>query len=243
MAGSFSFPLRITKNHHLENLYKMHGIDRAIELGLASTFETPDKSTAGLISFFKDCGLTFPIPEPVLSRHLALEYDATPSARPSSSGRLDRRMSRTSSFQISRLTQGSGTVENSPLVPIPDSEEKGISAAKKSHVSLSSGSQDDFVAPRRKRHRSTKAVTSKPSQVEVGTRGLNRWKFAHEGDGPLSITRDYLVRLVRCTRPQGFRPLSLAVSEEKKVYAKLATANSKVCLVVICHSGLFPCKI
>ncbi|CAN6828635.1 unnamed protein product [Brassica oleracea] len=228
MAGSFSFPLRITKNHHLENLYKMHGIDRAIELGLASTFETPDKSTAGLISFFKDCGLTFPIPEPVLSRHLALEYDATPSARPSSSGRLDRRMSRTSSFQISRLTQGSGTVENSPLVPIPDSEEKGISAAKKSHVSLSSGSQDDFVAPRRKRHRSTKAVTSKPSQVEVGTRGLNRWKFAHEGDGPLSITRDYLVRLVRCTRPQGFRPLSLAVSEEKKVYAKLATANSKV---------------
>ncbi|KAF2601568.1 hypothetical protein F2Q70_00026256 [Brassica cretica] len=187
-----------------------------------------DKSTAGLISFFKDCGLTFPISEPVLSRHLALEYDATPSARPSSSGRLDRRMSRTSSFHISRLTQGSGTVENSPLVPIPDSEEKGISAAKNSHVSLSSGSQDDFVAPRRKRHRSTKAVTSKPSQVEVGTRGLKRWKFAHEGDGPLSITRDYLVRLVRCTRPQGFRPLSLAVSEEKKVYAKLATANSKV---------------
>lgn len=77
-----------------------------------------------------------------------------------------------------------------------------------------------------------KAVTSKPSQNELGARGLKWWIFAHEGDGPLFMTLDDLVCLTLCTRPQGCRSPSLSSLEEKEAYAKLATLNSKVSLEV-----------
>ncbi|KAF8045970.1 hypothetical protein N665_4163s0001, partial [Sinapis alba] len=58
------FPLPITKGLHLDNLYKLHGVD------LASAFETPEtiqeRYCVAYLSFFKDCSLSFPIPEPIL---------------------------------------------------------------------------------------------------------------------------------------------------------------------------------
>ena len=40
MTKSFSFPLPTITNVHLKNLYKMHGVDRAVKFELASTSET-----------------------------------------------------------------------------------------------------------------------------------------------------------------------------------------------------------
>ena len=70
MSSSFNFPRPTTEADDLDNLYKAYGVDRAVILDLAGTNETPEtvrESYYGAhLSFFHSCGLTFPIPEPIL---------------------------------------------------------------------------------------------------------------------------------------------------------------------------------
>ncbi|XP_048605659.1 uncharacterized protein At3g60930, chloroplastic-like [Brassica napus] len=70
MSSSFSFPRPTTTTDDLENLYKAYGVERAVVLDLAGATETPETVRGGYcgayLSFFHSCGLTFPIPEPVL---------------------------------------------------------------------------------------------------------------------------------------------------------------------------------
>ncbi|KAF2555693.1 hypothetical protein F2Q68_00014197 [Brassica cretica] len=70
MSSSFSFPRPTTTTDNLEDLYKVYGVDRAVVLDLAGATETPKTVRGGYCgayrSFFHSCGLTFPIPEPVL---------------------------------------------------------------------------------------------------------------------------------------------------------------------------------
>lgn len=123
----------------------------------------------------------------------------TPSAFFSPSSRLDRRLSRKSSFQTSGLTSGVGVAGKSPSVPIPNLGEENTAATQRSPVSLSSGSQDEPVVSKR------------------------------EGDDPLCMSTDNFVCFARCTRARDCHLSSLASSEEKGAYAKVAVANSKVC--------------
>ncbi|XP_013614565.1 PREDICTED: uncharacterized protein At3g60930, chloroplastic-like [Brassica oleracea var. oleracea] len=70
MSSSFSFPRPTTTTDNLEDLYKVYGVDRAVVLDLTGATETPKTVRGGYCgayrSFFHSCGLTFPIPEPVL---------------------------------------------------------------------------------------------------------------------------------------------------------------------------------
>ncbi|KAF3569904.1 hypothetical protein F2Q69_00058617 [Brassica cretica] len=70
MSSSLNFPRPTTKADDLENIYKVYGVDRAVVLDLAGTNETLETVREGYygsyISFFHSCGLTFPIPEPIL---------------------------------------------------------------------------------------------------------------------------------------------------------------------------------
>ncbi|KAF2618536.1 hypothetical protein F2Q68_00039035 [Brassica cretica] len=70
MSSSLNFPRPTTKADDLENLYKVYGVDRAVVLDLAGTNGTLETVREGYygayISFFHSCGLTFPIPEPIL---------------------------------------------------------------------------------------------------------------------------------------------------------------------------------
>ncbi|KAF8094912.1 hypothetical protein N665_0349s0015 [Sinapis alba] len=66
-----------------------------------------------------------------MNRSLDQEDNVTPSPHPSSSSRLNRRLSRRSSFRTSRLAPGSDAMENSPLIPILDSEEENTAATRK----------------------------------------------------------------------------------------------------------------
>ncbi|KAF3486505.1 hypothetical protein F2Q69_00054481 [Brassica cretica] len=70
MSSSFNFPRPTTEAEDLENLYTAYGVDRAVVLDLAGTNETPETVREGYyrayLSFFHSCGLTFPIPEPIL---------------------------------------------------------------------------------------------------------------------------------------------------------------------------------
>lgn len=71
MAPSFSYPLPKITDNWLEELYTVHGVDRAVVVDLASTSESPeafcDGYSGAYISFFETCGLFFPIPEPILN--------------------------------------------------------------------------------------------------------------------------------------------------------------------------------
>ncbi|KAJ4875909.1 hypothetical protein Rs2_40927 [Raphanus sativus] len=53
-------------------------------------------------------------------------------------------------------------------------------------------------------------------------------KIVQEGDDPLLTSKDDLVYLACCTRPQSVGPPSLAFPEEKETYAKMAAANFKI---------------
>lgn len=68
--ASFSFPLPTTTVDQLENLYNMCGVDRAVVLDLASTFETPETVRDGYcgayLSFFETCGLSLLVLRPIL---------------------------------------------------------------------------------------------------------------------------------------------------------------------------------
>ncbi|KAF2567819.1 hypothetical protein F2Q68_00025057 [Brassica cretica] len=70
MSSSFNFPRPTTEADDLENLYTAYRVDRAVVLDLAGTNETPETVREGYyrayLSFFHSCGLTFPIPEPIL---------------------------------------------------------------------------------------------------------------------------------------------------------------------------------
>ncbi|KAF2535675.1 hypothetical protein F2Q68_00021349 [Brassica cretica] len=70
MSSSFSFPRPTTTTDDLEDLYTVYEVDRAVVLDLASASETPETVRGGYygayLSFFQSCGLTFPIPEPLL---------------------------------------------------------------------------------------------------------------------------------------------------------------------------------
>ncbi|XP_048624116.1 uncharacterized protein At3g60930, chloroplastic-like [Brassica napus] len=70
MCSSFNFPHPTTTADDLENLYNMYGVDRSVVLDLVGTHETPEAVREGYygayLSFFHSCGLTFPIPEPIL---------------------------------------------------------------------------------------------------------------------------------------------------------------------------------
>ncbi|KAF3531707.1 hypothetical protein DY000_02039812 [Brassica cretica] len=71
MAPSFFYPLPTIKDDRLEELYTVHGVDRAVVGDLASTSESPEAVRDGYggayLSFFETCSLLFPIPEPVLN--------------------------------------------------------------------------------------------------------------------------------------------------------------------------------
>ena len=70
MSSSFTFLRPTNTTDDLEGLYKEHRVVRAVVLDLAGTTETPETVQGGYygayLSFFHSCGLTFPIPEPVL---------------------------------------------------------------------------------------------------------------------------------------------------------------------------------
>ena len=70
-APSFFCPLPMITAERLEELYTVHGVDRAVVVDLASTTESPEAVCDGYggayLSFFGTCGLSFPIPKPVLS--------------------------------------------------------------------------------------------------------------------------------------------------------------------------------
>ncbi|KAF2530554.1 hypothetical protein F2Q70_00029590 [Brassica cretica] len=70
MSSSSSLPHSTTTTDHLEDLHMVYRVDRAVVLDLASASETPEAVRGGYcgayLSFFQSCGLTFPIPEPVL---------------------------------------------------------------------------------------------------------------------------------------------------------------------------------
>ncbi|KAF3579567.1 hypothetical protein DY000_02031642 [Brassica cretica] len=70
MCSSFNFPHPTTTADDLENLYNMYGVDRSVVLDLVGTHETLEIVREGYyrayLSFFHSCGLTFPIPEPIL---------------------------------------------------------------------------------------------------------------------------------------------------------------------------------
>ncbi|XP_013669490.1 uncharacterized protein At3g60930, chloroplastic-like [Brassica napus] len=70
MSSSFSFPRPTTTTDDLEDLYNAYGVERAIVLDLVGATETPETVRGwycgAYLSFFHSCGLTFPIPEPVL---------------------------------------------------------------------------------------------------------------------------------------------------------------------------------
>ncbi|KAG2247570.1 hypothetical protein Bca52824_087198 [Brassica carinata] len=71
MAPSFFYPLPTIKDDRLEELYTVHGVDRAVVGDLAFTSESPEAVRDGYggayLSFFETCSLLFPIPEPVLN--------------------------------------------------------------------------------------------------------------------------------------------------------------------------------
>lgn len=71
MALSFFCPFPTTTAKCLEELYTVHGVDRAVVVDLASTTDSPEAVRDGYggayLTFFETCGLTFPIPEPILS--------------------------------------------------------------------------------------------------------------------------------------------------------------------------------
>ena len=70
MFSSFGFPRPTTTTDDLEDLYKEYGVDRAVVLDLAGATETLETVRGGYygayLSFFHSCGVTFPIPEPML---------------------------------------------------------------------------------------------------------------------------------------------------------------------------------
>ncbi|XP_013694331.2 uncharacterized protein LOC106398296 [Brassica napus] len=70
MCSAFNFPHPTTTADDLENLYNMYGVDRSVVVDLVGTHETPETVREGYyiayLSFFHSCGLTFPIPEPIL---------------------------------------------------------------------------------------------------------------------------------------------------------------------------------
>lgn len=63
MDTSIYFPCPITDKSYLDNLYEKHGVDCAVELGVASTDETPDtiqeEYCGAYISYFLEWGLSF----------------------------------------------------------------------------------------------------------------------------------------------------------------------------------------
>ncbi|XP_048635045.1 uncharacterized protein LOC125608653 [Brassica napus] len=85
-----------------------------------------------------------------VGRLLDQEEVATPSTNSLSSSRLDRKLSRRSSFWTSRSTPENKSVGESPLIPIFDSKEDDEAGAQKSPISLSLGSQNLLAACRRK---------------------------------------------------------------------------------------------
>ncbi|KAF3535695.1 hypothetical protein F2Q69_00022053 [Brassica cretica] len=59
MAPSFFCPLPTIKADQLDELYTIHGVDRAVVVDLASTSESPESVCDGYggsyLSFFKTC--------------------------------------------------------------------------------------------------------------------------------------------------------------------------------------------
>ena len=70
MSSSFSFPYPRITIDDLQDLHTVYGVDCAVILDLASASETPETVLGGYcrayLSFVQSCGLTFPIPEPIL---------------------------------------------------------------------------------------------------------------------------------------------------------------------------------
>ncbi|KAF2604952.1 hypothetical protein F2Q70_00027100 [Brassica cretica] len=70
MCSSFNFPHPTTTADDFKNLYKVYWVDRSVALDLVGTHETPKTVREGYygayLSFFRSCGLIFPIPEPIL---------------------------------------------------------------------------------------------------------------------------------------------------------------------------------
>ncbi|KAF3518326.1 hypothetical protein DY000_02060669 [Brassica cretica] len=71
IASSFFCPLPTTTAKRPEEIYTVHGVDRAVVVDLASTTESLEAVHDGYggayLTFFETCGLFFPIPEHILS--------------------------------------------------------------------------------------------------------------------------------------------------------------------------------
>ncbi|KAF3519173.1 hypothetical protein DY000_02058491 [Brassica cretica] len=94
----------------------------------------------------------------------------------------------------------------------------GLHQERRPPVSLSPGSGDETDAKSRKRRRSSKGTLPGPSHP---------W-FVAEGDGSFFASQGDLISLAGRMRSAGCRLPSLASSAEKKAYAKVAVASSKV---------------
>ncbi|KAF3551540.1 hypothetical protein DY000_02007378 [Brassica cretica] len=91
------------------------------------------------------------------------EVIVTSSIQPQSLDRLARQLMRRSSFRTSGSASRSRASVGSPLISIRDSDDEDVPEERRSHVSLSPGSEDDVVGATRKRRRSSKAVLPGPS--------------------------------------------------------------------------------
>ncbi|KAF3543058.1 hypothetical protein DY000_02008075 [Brassica cretica] len=116
------------------------------------------------------------------------------------SDRLERWLSRRSSFRTSRSVSTREVASRLPPISIADSDDEDALGGWVSPVSLSPGSQDK----------------------------LRRcWRLVLEGDGPLSMGRDIHISLAQRTRSADCRPPSLVSPGEEEAYAKVVTASSK----------------
>ncbi|XP_013608163.1 PREDICTED: uncharacterized protein LOC106314908 [Brassica oleracea var. oleracea] len=146
------------------------------------------------------------------------EVIATPSVQVQSSDRLTRQLMRRSSFRTSGSVLRGQASGKSPLISIHDSDDENASGERRSHISLSHGSEDETVAATRKQRRSSKGALPSPSHP----------RFVPEGDGSMFAAQGDLISLAGRTRSAGCRLPSLASSAEKEAYAKVVVASSKV---------------
>ncbi|KAF3541755.1 hypothetical protein F2Q69_00021462 [Brassica cretica] len=188
MTKSFSFPLPTITNVHLENLYKMHGVDRAVKFELASTSETSETVRGGhllaLIVWARQEGLLFGLDELF---HLCLmkqnnQNPGTFLMSPPSMGNFDfskllRRwvddIVHLGSSPMSAKLRGLIGVLRDVVLTVHHSTELVFELRLCFHAE-----RNEFIASKCKRPQSTKAVSSEPLQVELWAQGSKHWEFA-----------------------------------------------------------------
>ena len=144
------------------------------------------------------------------------EVIVTSSIQPQSLDRLARQLMRRSSFRTSGSASRSRASVGSPLISIRDSDDEDVPGERRSHVSLSPGSEDEVVGATRKRRRSSKAVLPGPScpRQELTVRGL-----ASGDDDPLFAAQDDLIALAGRMRSAGCRLDTTQITLRSDLYS------------------------